>query len=338
MLQSQTNHPTDEELQALVALQACCPRRSLKAELSTHLTDCQTCCRRIDQMVTDDPLLARLQRRAAHRGEGLVTPAQPALLGRARGTPGTAGSDRRAPLRPRRSRWRSSPVPRQVGDYEVLSEIARGGMGVVYRASDPALGRVVAVKMLQDCYGPDSAAAHRFANEARITAQLQHPGIPPVHEVGTLPDGRPFLAMKLIRGETLEAMLKQRTEPANGQVVGRIGNPSYATDRARLVAAFEQVCQAVAYAHAHGVIHRDLKPANVMVGSFGEVQVMDWGLAKVLGSVAPTGTVLGSDPGDTLAAIEVQTLRGLEDLRTHAEQCSGHAGVHAAGAGARGVG
>jgi tetratricopeptide (TPR) repeat protein len=142
-------------------------------------------------------------------------------------------------------------------------------MGVVYRARDTALGRDVAVKLLSDGYPPDSPAAQRFLTEARITGQLQHPGIPAVHQVGTLADGRPFLAMKLIKGSTLEAILKQRTDPS--------------ADRGRLLAIFEAVCQAVGYAHAHHVIHRDLKPANVMVGAFGEVQVMDWGLAKVLG-------------------------------------------------------
>jgi len=90
-----------------------------------------------------------------------------------------------------------------------------------------------------------------------------------VHQVGHLPNGRPFLAMKLIKGRTLEAVLRDRPDPSAG--------------RGRLLAVFEAVCQAVGYAHAHGVIHRDLKPANVMVGAFGEVQVMDWGLAKVLG-------------------------------------------------------
>lgn len=151
--------------------------------------------------------------------------------------------------------------------YELLDEIGRGGMGVVYRASDTTLSRDVAIKILADHYTPDSPAAVRFLSEARITGQLQHPGIPAVHQVGTLPDGRPFLAMKLIKGSTLESLLKNRDN---------------ITDRGRWVAVFESVCQAVGYAHAHRVIHRDLKPANVMVGAFGEVQVMDWGLAKVL--------------------------------------------------------
>src|SRR6516162_6824389 len=153
--------------------------------------------------------------------------------------------------------------------YELREEIGRGGMGVVYRARDTALDRDVAVKLLAERYPADSPAARRFLGEARITGQLQHPGIPAVHQVGALADGRPFLAMKLIKGSTLKAILKQRPDPA--------------AERGRLLAVFEGVCQPVGYAHAHRVIHRDLKPANVMVGAFGEVQVMDWGLAKALG-------------------------------------------------------
>jgi len=175
----------------------------------------------------------------------------------------------------------TSAPPASPPGYELLDEIGRGGMGVVYRARDAALDRDVAVKLLSERYPPDSLPAQRFLSEARITGQLQHPGIPAVHQVGTLADGRPFLAMKLIKGSTLEAILKHRTDPA--------------AERGRLLAIFEAVCQAVGYAHAHHVIHRDLKPANVMVGAFGEVQVMDWGLAKVLGEGSPA-------TADTLAA------------------------------------
>jgi tetratricopeptide (TPR) repeat protein len=149
--------------------------------------------------------------------------------------------------------------------YELLGEIGRGGMGVVYRARDAALDRDVAVKLLTEHYPADAPVVRRFLNEARITGQLQHPGIPAVHQVGTLPDGRPFLAMKLIKGSTLDDILRRRPDPS--------------ADRGRLLAVFEAICQAVGYAHAHGVLHRDLKPSNVMVGAFGEVQVMDWGLA-----------------------------------------------------------
>jgi serine/threonine protein kinase len=152
--------------------------------------------------------------------------------------------------------------------YELREEIGRGGMGVVYRARDLALAREVAVKLLLEGYEPDSAAARRFVEEAQITGQLQHPGIPAVHQTGTTPARRPFLAMKLVKGHTLADLLVDRADPS--------------VDRSRFLAIFEHVCHAVGYAHAHDVIHRDLKPANIMVGAFDEVQVMDWGLAKVV--------------------------------------------------------
>ncbi len=179
------------------------------------------------------------------------------------------------------------------GRYAFLDELARGGMGVVYRATDTVLGREVAVKLLSERFGPDSAAARRFVDEARIAGQLQHPGIPAVHDLGTLADGRPFLAMKLVKGSTLEALLKSRVASA--------------AERGRFVAVFEQICQAVGYAHAHQVIHRDLKPSNVMVGSFGEVQVMDWGLAKVLASRERERPEL--DDGETAAGTKIQSTR-----------------------------
>jgi Flp pilus assembly protein TadD len=182
----------------------------------------------------------------------------------------------------------------EVPGYELVDEVGRGGVGVVYRARDLALSRDVAVKLLQDRFPAGGPAARRFADEARITGQLQHPGVPPVHAVGRLPDGRPFLAMKLIKGRTLDDLLEDRAAP---------GTPN-------LAAVFEGVCQAVGYAHAHGVVHRDLKPGNVMVGSFGEVQVMDWGLAKVL-----TGPPRqqGPDPADTGPGTEVRSAREADD-------------------------
>jgi tetratricopeptide (TPR) repeat protein len=145
-----------------------------------------------------------------------------------------------------------------VPGYRVLREIARGSMGRVLAADDLTLDREVALKVLLP-----GANADRFVGESKITARLPHPGIPPVHALGTLADGSPFLAMKLIAGRTLADEMKT-------------------ADRPRLLQAFLQVCQAVGFAHSRGIIHRDLKPANVMVGAFGEVQVMDWGLAKVL--------------------------------------------------------
>jgi tetratricopeptide (TPR) repeat protein len=162
--------------------------------------------------------------------------------------------------------------PDQIDRYRIEGEIARGGMGVVLRAHDPDLNRPLAIKVLLQRHQGHPGKVQRFQEEAQITGQLQHPGIPPVHEVGTLDDGRPFLAMRLIHGRTLDALLRDRVFPA--------------ADLPRFLTIFEHVCQAVAYAHSRGVVHRDLKPANVMVGEFGEVQVMDWGLARTIGAHA----------------------------------------------------
>src|SRR5947209_6690608 len=134
-------------------------------------------------------------------------------------------------------------LPPDSSRYRFLAELARGGMGVIYRATDTVLDREVAVKVLQERFEVASGAARRFIDEARVTGQLQHPGIPAVHDLGTLPDGRPFLAMKLVKGRTLDELLKNRASPAE--------------ERGRFVAVFEQLCQAVGYAHAHNVIHRD---------------------------------------------------------------------------------
>jgi tetratricopeptide (TPR) repeat protein/tRNA A-37 threonylcarbamoyl transferase component Bud32 len=152
--------------------------------------------------------------------------------------------------------------------YRIDGEIARGGMGAVLKGRDPDLGREVALKVLRDDFRNDANMVRRFVEEAQIGGQLQHPGIVPIYELGTFADRRPFFSMKLVKGKTLAELLEARSEPT--------------VELPRLLSIFEAICQTVAYAHARGVIHRDLKPSNVMVGSFGEVQVMDWGLAKVL--------------------------------------------------------
>jgi|GEM_PF-1885127 len=185
--------------------------------------------------------------------------------------------------------------------YELLEQVGRGGMGVVFRARDLALDRDIAVKFLLARYAPNSPQAVRFLSEARVTAYLQHPGIPAVHQVGQLADGRPWLAMKLIRGQNLAALWANR---------GR--TPADVSD---WLPVFTGICQAVGAAHQAGFIHRDLKPLNVMVGAFGEVQVMDWGLAKRLesrnaiesvatGETAPSSidSTAGPDLGETAAS------------------------------------
>jgi serine/threonine-protein kinase len=160
------------------------------------------------------------------------------------------------------------PPPEQTGDrYQLQGEIARGGMGAVLRGRDVDLGRDLAVKVLLEKHTHRPEVARRFIEEAQIGGQLQHPGVVPVYDIGRFGD-RPFFTMKLVKGQTLAALLAERTDPS--------------ADRPRLLGIALQVAQALAYAHAKGVIHRDLKLANIMVGAFGEVQVMDWGLAKVL--------------------------------------------------------
>jgi len=147
--------------------------------------------------------------------------------------------------------------------YRLLNELASGGMGTVYLAEDTELNRSVAIKVLNT---PElsSDLRQRMVREAQIIAGLEHPGIVPVHDVGEVADGRVFYAMKYVRGSRLDEYAAH---------VDSIG------DRLR---KFQSVCDAVAFAHAHGVIHRDLKPQNIMIGSFGEVLVLDWGVAKIL--------------------------------------------------------
>jgi serine/threonine-protein kinase len=164
----------------------------------------------------------------------------------------------------------AAPAARRIlGRYEVADRIGRGGMGEVLRARDPDLNRELAVKVLLEKHHGRREVLQRFLEEAQVGGQLQHPGVVPVYELGRSADGLPYFTMKLVQGRTLADLLKERSSNSH--------------DLPRFLQIFEQVCQTVAYAHSRGVLHRDLKPANIMVGGFGEVQVMDWGLAKVLG-------------------------------------------------------
>ena len=167
-----------------------------------------------------------------------------------------------------------SPIIRLVHEpdgtlrYRIDGEIARGGMGVILKGRDPDLGRDVAIKVLLEGHTHNGDMVRRFIEEAQIGGQLQHPGVVPIYELGTFADQRPFFSMKLVKGQTLAELLSARAGPAH--------------DVPRFLSIFAAIAQTMAYSHTRGVIHRDLKPSNVMVGSFGEVQVMDWGLAKVL--------------------------------------------------------
>src|SRR5580704_15177909 len=162
-------------------------------------------------------------------------------------------------------RLRDAPdIPSLEGTrYVLLNRIARGGMGVVYAAEDHQLRRRVALKVL-DAPERNGELARRLVREAQVLASLEHPGIVSVHDVGTLQDGRVFYTMKLVEGLRLDKHIQAL--------------PSV-PDRLRL---FLRVCDAIAFAHARGVAHREIKPANIMIGPFGEVLVLDWGLAKIL--------------------------------------------------------
>ena len=168
--------------------------------------------------------------------------------------------------------------------YHLLDKLGQGGMGGVYRVEDSILGRQVAMKVVAV---PDSTSslADRLLREAQIIARLEHPGIVPVHDVGTLPDGRVFYTMKLVQGKRLDAHAAE---------LGTI------PERLRLV---QKVCDAVSFAHARGVLHRDLKPQNVMVGPFGEVLLMDWGLSKIIREQEATRP---SDSSPILSSVSIQ--------------------------------
>jgi tetratricopeptide (TPR) repeat protein len=179
--------------------------------------------------------------------------------------------------------------------YQLFGEIARGGMGAVLKGRDADLGRDLAVKVLLEQHLGKPDLARRFVEEAQIGGQLQHPGIVPVYELGTFADRRPYFTMKLVKGRTLASLLSERTDPR--------------ADLPRSLGIFAQVAQTVAYAHARCVIHRDLKPSNVMVGSFGEVQLMDWGLAKVLKEGGIADEEPRHAPADELEVSVIRTVR-----------------------------
>lgn len=166
-----------------------------------------------------------------------------------------------------------------------IEEIARGGMGVVYRGYDRVLQREVAIKVGRSLGHAEKS--YRFRREARISSQLQHPGIVPVHELGELSDGRPYIAMKLVDGMTLLEMLDEK-KPGGKSVL-------------QLLDVFGNICRTMAYAHSNQIIHRDLKPENIMVGAFGQVHIMDWGLAKKIQPVSAKPERMATPTNETEA-------------------------------------
>jgi serine/threonine protein kinase len=191
--------------------------------------------------------------------------------------------------------------------FELVKKIAVGGMGTVFLVRDNDLSRNIALKVLS-APDPGGTLAARMTREAKIVAQLEHPGIVPIHDVGRLADDRVFYTMKFVEGETLEEHRRRHASPISDQL--RI---------------FQKVCEAVEFAHARGVLHRDLKPANIMVGAFGEVLVMDWGIATRL-QVKSAGEI--ADAADSRADLNGATTAHGTILGTPAymspEQAQGH--------------
>ncbi|MFK7820201.1 MAG: protein kinase [Planctomycetaceae bacterium] len=181
------------------------------------------------------------------------------------------------------------PPGTEIGSFEILSELGRGGMGLVLKARDKRLHREVAIKVVSSSSPQAGIMTQRFLRESRIIANLEHPGVAPIYELGIAPSGQRFFAMRLVDGESLECLM-QRVPVGDWELP-------------RLLKIYEQVCQTMAFAHSRGVIHRDLKPANIMIGDYGTVRVMDWGLAKELSeSAAPHEDPQASSITQTLSS------------------------------------
>lgn len=175
--------------------------------------------------------------------------------------------------------------PQAAPKYDVVTEIGRGGMGLILRVFDRSVKREVAMKVM--LAGAESNSTLRFIEEGRITGNLEHPNIVPIHDVGVDASGRNYFTMKLVKGRSLAEILEDCASNID---------PKRVTKQTELLRIFLNVCHAMSFAHSKSIIHRDLKPANVMVGDFGEVLVMDWGLAKDLNAVRP------NDPTDIFGA------------------------------------
>ena len=174
--------------------------------------------------------------------------------------------------------------------FEVLRPLAEGGLGVVSVANDTELTREVALKEIKPMFADHVNSRARFMQEAEITGRLEHPGVVPVYGLGTYPDGRPYYAMRMIKGKSLqEAIAEFHDESASHRSAGE-----RSLAMREMLQRFIDVCNAIEYAHSRGIVHRDLKPANIMLGKYRETLVVDWGLAKSVGGSRAVGPLGGN--------------------------------------------
>jgi serine/threonine protein kinase len=249
MSEAPLNHPGDEALRALSLGQL---TEAELAHVSAHLADCPACCRRIDQLDTDDRLLARVQQGDASRENALVNPTQRRSAVRALRLAHEAKSTMQK--RDPEAVPMVLPIPKQVGDYDILGEVGRGGMGVVYKAWHRGLHRLVALKMVLAGKFASASQQLRFQREAELAARVQHPNIVQVYEIGSY-EGRPFLALEWVEGGSLANLLDGKPWPP-GEAAGLL----------------ETLARAIDVAHHEGVVHRDLKPANVLLSCSRDAQ------------------------------------------------------------------
>jgi WD40 repeat protein/tRNA A-37 threonylcarbamoyl transferase component Bud32 len=262
MSEASPNHPTDAELRALSGGQL---GDEEMARVSAHLAGCPDCCRRIDELSGDDPLLARLKETVTRTEKVLVPPGQrrSAIRALRQGQDPTAEWDERSYAMPA-----DLPAPKQVGDYDILAEVGRGGMGVVYKARHRTLNRLAAVKMVLAGEFASPAQQLRFRLEAELAARVQHPNFVQLYEIGTH-DGRPFLVMEWVEGGSLAERLDGKPWPPR-----------------QAAALVETLARTIHVAHVEGVVHRDLKPANILLaaGPAGQAgptpKITDFGLAQ----------------------------------------------------------
>jgi serine/threonine protein kinase/Flp pilus assembly protein TadD len=277
--------------------------------------------------------LARLRSTAGRQaGETLVDPLRqrlkmlPAALqqllapgidsvGSSRERPTVREADTRPATTPRGpqadSAWAAKTDGLTPGDrFDALEVHAQGGLGVIYRARDREFDRTVALKQIKAQWADDVDSRNRFLLEARVTGRLEHPGVVPIYALGADASGRPYYAMRLIRGESLLEVIDRfhRSRVDNLTPAERLG------ELRKLLQRLLDVCHAVDYAHSKGVIHRDIKPSNIMLGKYGETLVVDWGLAKVIGSsedVALTTRMVArpqdGDPASTVLGAAIGT-------------------------------